>query len=401
MHGSVKARKVRALLCGTALLCIGATAEPDKPGVDYAGDAAALDKLIVENYAYEERWPGGKLPDSPALAAERAAVHDADSLLHYAEDRIATLADHHALTGSSFKDSWAIVPSYADLWVVEDKGGYRIDAVRVDSPAAQAGIHAGDRLIAVDGVPVAQAVDAYWKAYGLTAEGDDRAGYAARVLAAGRRDRPRHLTIAGTGGTRNVTLDNLYGPHPDRPALSVSTGKSGVVTIRFNNAIGDSATIAAFDEAMAKLPAKTRIVIDLSDTPSGGTTSIARAVMGWFVTRPTSYQMHQWPAEERETGIPRQWIEQVLPRAGKSHPRPVAVRVGRWTGSMGEGLAVGFAAMGVPVCGDAMAGLAGGVYDFSLPSSGMVVKFPAERIYTVSGQPREHFKPRPASACPA
>ena len=50
-----------------ALALIGTDAPPD-----YAGDAVALDRLIVENYAYLDRLPGGVLPDSPALAAERA-----------------------------------------------------------------------------------------------------------------------------------------------------------------------------------------------------------------------------------------------------------------------------------------------------------------------------------------
>ena len=60
------------------LLLVGAA---EAPKVDYAADAKALDRLVVENYAYTDHWPGGVLPDSPALAAERAAVHDRDSLL--------------------------------------------------------------------------------------------------------------------------------------------------------------------------------------------------------------------------------------------------------------------------------------------------------------------------------
>ena len=91
------------------LLVLSTVASAQGPAADYAGDAKALDKIVVDNYAYEDHWPGGELPDSPQLAAERAAVHDHDSLLHYAENRIASLADHHAITGSSFKDSWAII----------------------------------------------------------------------------------------------------------------------------------------------------------------------------------------------------------------------------------------------------------------------------------------------------
>ena len=121
-----------ALLLGLALAA-------EAPAVDYAGDAKALDKIVIENYAYEDHWSGGALPDSATLAAERAAVHDHDSLLHYAENRIASLADHHAITGSSFKDSWAIIPTYADLWVARRGGAYVIEAVRADSVAAKAG----------------------------------------------------------------------------------------------------------------------------------------------------------------------------------------------------------------------------------------------------------------------
>lgn len=369
---------------------------------DYAGDAAALDRLIFKNYAYAERLgPDGQLPESSQLAAERAAVNDRRSLLRYAEHRLASLADHHAITGSSFADSWAVVPSYADLWVVEQAGRYRIDAVRPDTPASAAGIRPGDDLIAVDGVPVAQAIAAFWTSMGVDAASADHREYAARVLAAGRRDRERRLTIRGAGGQRELTLANLYADAPPRPPVSVVDGRDGGVTIRINNSLGDQATIAAFDQAMAAMPPGARLTIDLTDTPSGGNTSIARAIMGWFVRAPTSYQVHRYPAEARETGIERQWVEQVLPRAGKSRPRPVAIRVGRWTGSMGEGLAIGFDAMGVPVCGDRMAGLLGAIYDFQLPASGLSFKLPAERLYAVNGQPREDFVPAPLERCGA
>jgi carboxyl-terminal processing protease len=97
--------------------------------------------------------------------------------------------------------------------------------------------------------------------------------------------------------------------------------------------------------------------------------------------------------EERETGIPRQWAEQVLPRPGKRHRGPVTVLVGRWTGSMGEGLAIGFDAIGAEVCGGPMAGLLGAIYDYRLERSGLVLKLPTERLYAVDGTPREAFVP--------
>jgi C-terminal processing protease CtpA/Prc len=378
---------------GIALLVALAPATAAPTAGDYAADAAALDQLIVDNYAYVERWPGGALPDSPLLKAERAAVHDKDSLLHYAEHRIASLADHHAITGSSFKDSWAIVPSYADLWIDLDGDFYVVGAVRDDSPAARAGIARGDRLVAVDGVAVAKAVVAYWAGLGLEIT-PDRAANAARVLAAGRRDRPRRLTVEHVGALREVTLSSLYDKPgtTDLPPVAVTKDAAQRTVLRLNNSLGDDATIAAFDAAMAGLPPNASLVIDLTDTPSGGNTTVARAIMSWFATAPTPYQVHSLPAEYRSSGIERRWIELVVPRTGKAHTVPPTVKVGRWTGSMGEGLAIGLKALGARVCGDAMAGLLGAIYDFDLPT-GLRVKFPAERLTAVWGQPREQVVP--------
>ena len=60
---------------------------------------------------------------------------------------------------------------------------------------------------------------------------------------------------------------------------------------------------------------------------------------------------------------------------------------------MGEGLAIGFAAIGARVEGDRMAGLLGAIYDYKLAISGTIIKFPAERLSAVDGTPREKFVP--------
>jgi C-terminal processing protease CtpA/Prc len=305
----------------------------------------------------------------------------------------AALADHHAITGGSFNDSWGLVPSYSDLWVEPEGDVWRISAVREGSPADGAGVRPGDSLVAVGEAPTGAAVVAFWADLGLEPTGD-RAGYAARVLAAGRRDRPRDLTIRdASGAERRLTLPNLYFAGPgERPQVSALEA-DGALVIRFNDSLGDGATVAAFDAAMAGARPGQPIVLDLTDTASGGNTVVARAIMGWFVDAPSAYQIHNLPAEERETGVPRQWIEQALPRPGKRHRGPVTVRVGRWTGSMGEGLAVGLDALGAGVVGDPMAGLLGAIYDHRLPNSGLVIKLPTERLYATDGTSREAFVP--------
>jgi len=84
----------------------------------------------------------------------------------------------------------------------------------------------------------------------------------------------------------------------------------------------------------------------------------------------------------------------VLPRPGRRHRGPVRVEVGRWTGSMGEGLALGFDAIGAELVGTRMAGLLGAIYDYRLEHSGLVLKLPTERLSHVDGTPREAFVPR-------
>ena len=361
-------------------------------GPDFRSAARALDAVILDKYAYLDKLPGNVLPHSEKLDREREGVVDAKSLLRYAEDRLASLADHHAITSSSFADSWAVIPSYADLWIVEHDGIYAIDAVRAGSPAAAAGIARGDRLISIGGVGTASAVAAFWRDLGLAVT-PRRAAYAARVLAAGRRDRDRQLGIQGApSAIRIVTLPSLYKDEHDRPLIS--TSPSDGATIRINNSLGDNRVIPLFDQLVAAIPPGTNLVLDLRDTPSGGNTVVARAIMGWFVNRARGYQVHNRPEEERATGIARQWIEEVLPRAGKHRDRLPTILVGRWTGSMGEGLAIGFAAMGASVRGDPMAGLNGSVEDIALGDTGISVKLPTERLMTVTGLPREDFRPQ-------
>lgn len=362
---------------------------------DVREDAVALEKLVNHQYAYLERLPGGRFALTPKLRAEAGTVASRRDLVRFAERALTLLADHHAITGASLRESWAVFPSYGDLWIERRGGSYIIEQVRKDSPAERAGVRNGDRLIAVGGVPTATAVASFWSDLGTTG-GGDRDGYAARVLAAGRRDRPRFLAVqSGSQPARTLDLPNLYSAKaPDRPVLS-ATREGGSLLVRFHDSLGDHATIAAFDRVMAKASSRQSVILDLTDTPSGGNTSVARGIMGWFVTKPTAYQVHNLPVELRETGVARQWIEQVLPRAGKYHPGRVTVRVGRWTGSMGEGLAIGFWAIGGRVEGTRMAGLLGAIYDHALPKSGLVVKLPTERLYATDGTPRETFIPRP------
>jgi hypothetical protein len=363
------------------------------PAEQARADALGLEAQINAVYAYPERLPGGRFQLTPTLRSEAEQVGDRRSLLTFAERALTLLADHHAITGASFSDSWAVVPSHADVWIEPVDGEFRITAVRSGSPAAEAGIAPGMSLLAVDSVPIAAAVSAFWSDLGADPQAQDGA-FAARVLAAGRRNAERVLLVRDAEGNgREHRLPNLYQIRNDLPPVSTAS-EGGALVITFNDSLGDSDTVAAFDAAMAAATPGQRIVLDLTNTPSGGNTTIARAVMGWFTARPMPYQMHFLPGEERETGIARQWAEYVQPRAGKHHGGPVEVRVGRWTGSMGEGLALGMSELDACVSGEVMAGLLGAIYDHPVGQSDVIVKLPTERLQSIGGLAREAFVPQ-------
>lgn len=358
---------------------------------EYRADANSFAQLVNARYAYLERI-GGRYALTPALQTQADAVHDEASLLAFLQHALALLADHHAITGRSLADDWATVPSFSDIWVEEQDGGWRVSSVRSASVAA-ASVRTGDLVIDVGGTAMAQAVADFWRDLGLSAPDAAHRAYAARVLIAGRRNREREFTLERNGLRLPMRLPSLYAARQDKRPLVSLTSDGGKWRIRLHDSLGEDATIAAFDATMTAIPSDAPVVLDLTDTPSGGNSVIARAIMGWFVDRPRPYQAHASPQEERRTGVPRMWAEYVLPRQGMHHSGRVTVLVDRWTGRMGEGLAVGLDALGFAVCGGPMAGLLGAVDDIRLERSGLVVKFATERLMTVGAVAREQFQP--------
>ncbi len=78
-----------------------------------------------------------------------------------------------------------------------------------------------------------------------------------------------------------------------------------------------------------------------------------------------------------------------------NYDKPVYILVNKWTGSMGEGIAIGLnTADGIKVIGTEMARLAGGMksIDFKNHNYGFQVSF--EKIFDVKGNPREEFVPK-------
>jgi C-terminal processing protease CtpA/Prc len=252
------------------------------------------------------------------------------------------------------------------------------------------------QLVAFNGIKIDNAIVPFL-AKTLKQDDTEARNYALRVLLAGKHsDNDRRITV----WTENTQRDYF----PDRPVnlLEHSAYENEIESriiagtigyIRINNRLGDNGVIAKFDSVLHSFKNTKALILDLRETPSGGNTIVARAIMGSFIKKEGFYQKHELPAEEHEAGIKRSWVEIVSPRKD-AYTKPLVVLVDHWTGSVAEGITIGFDALKrATIIGTKMAELNGAIYSFSMPNSGIGFSIPVEKLFHVNGKPRENFVP--------
>ncbi len=345
------------------------------------------------SYAYRDR------PDQPWLTWEtryRGAVQQADSKNAFSlvlASALSELHDFHAEVRSHVPDRWLPVPTFADLWAELDGSDAVVTAVRQGSDAERAGVRVGDQIVSVDGVALERALaDRLTPQAGSTDSAARQ--WALLSVLTGRAEQARVLVLKDRAGTlRTITLpvERRF----DRPAgaLSFRTLPGNLGLIRFHNSLGEQGTVTAFDAALLQLQGTKGLLLDLRDVPSGGDSAVALGIMGRFITTMLPFQRHRIP-HYGQADVERNWIEMVTPRGPFVYNAPVVVLVNHWTGSMGEGMAIGFDAMHrATVVGTPMAHLAGAVSDEKLPNTGADVAYPTEQIFHINGTPRQNWLP--------
>jgi carboxyl-terminal processing protease len=363
-------------------------------------DFSAFCDFVREEYAYfdvkKTNWDGA----CAFYAPRAAAATDRDAFVGVLERAMAEIYDHHAHLGTNTDRSPRLVPTQSQIFGTWRTGKAMVVAVRGESPASRAGMRPGMQVLAIDGEPVEGAVATLEPKF-LSAPDPVARDWALQLALAGHRERDVvRLSIKDANGTRDLTYAPVSTAQPTTLLSHKLLGDVGY--IRFNNSLGEDALVQAFDDALTMFSSARAVVIDLRDTASGGVSSVARGIMGRFVRAPMPYQRHEYVAEFRETGIRRIWVEYVAPR-DPLFAGPVVVLAGHWTGSMGEGIAIGLnATRNAPVLGEPMAHLLGALNQIELPNSKIPVRVPAEKLFHVNGTPREAFVPChvPAAGAP-
>jgi len=380
-----------------AFLCRDAPAQPLskqelQPNNKYGADFEEAWSFIRDNYAWldEKTIDWNRVYDHFIPLAENAENNtDFIALL---EQLIEQLYDHHAHLGVNTSSSPRMVPSGSDIWAEFRKDEVLITSVRSNSGAENEGVKVGMEIISVRGVPILKAIENRIPVT-ISEPGPEVLDWALKAVLAGYHDEPVQIEVRAGDQTKKMEFQpGLRDQTGDLLSMDILDKNTGYIQIQ--NSLGNVDLIRDWDRALEKLKDTDVLILDLRNTPGGGNSTVARGIMSRLISQTKPYQMHELPSEEREFGVKRIWVEQAAPRGPFTYTKPVAVLVGRWTGSMGEGLAIGLDGMKIAtVIGTPMAGLRGALYSHTLPHTGIEIRIPAERLCHIDGTPREEFVP--------
>ena len=348
-------------------------------------DVKTICEVVPQKYAYyESRAP--HWPETCERAEKEASSLDGTKgSLAILERMIDDLYDPHISLNTHNQYSPRLVPTGSDMWVERIEGNYIVSAVRRSSGAANAGIRVGDKLVSFNELtPSALALTRIHSGENNVTE--ERMTWAINAAIAGKRVALRNIKVLRGDNILSFTMDSPEVPQLNEPILYKNLSEN-LGYIRFNNSLGNSNSVLAFNTALNALRQTDGLIIDLRETPSGGNTGVAEPILGRFIEKITAYQrtvLLNGSAKDRK----------IKPSGSWTYDKPVIVLVGRWTGSMGEGMAVGFDGMQRgKVMGSQMAGLAGGTEPIKLKETGVSFNFPTYDLHHLNGTPRHDWTP--------
>lgn len=298
------------------------------------------------------------------------------------------LYNGHSSLSTNLNTSNRLCPSGSDMRVEKIGKSYFINDLRKGFGADLAGLKIGMQVTLFNGKPIDEQLMKFLPTF-TDQHTPKMYQYALDMLFAGTHDKQREITVNENGAIR--TFDPVsYGNRNE--LLYCKIIKSNTAYIKINNSLGNNNLISEFDKTLDSLLSYKNLILDLTETPSGGNSTVARAIMGRFTPQLMPYQVHEF--DEKDYDTERHWVEYVGPRK-QIFKGNVYVLVGYWTGSMGEGIAIGFDALNrATTIGTSMAGLLGAISNFALTETKIGFQFPTERLYHVNGTAREDFTPR-------
>lgn len=374
------------------ILCLGVIGCSNQPSssieskleFNLVDDVRSFCKVVPEQYAYFDARAHYWEETCKRAEKEATLLKSKSGSLEVLERMIDDLYDPHISLNTNNQKSPRLIPSGSDIWVDRIGGNYVVAAVRPLSGAAKAGVAVGDQLLNFNGMKPLELASTRIHS-GDTEPNEQRMTWAINAAIAGNRIDPRNLIVRRGDDKLSFEMDFPEVSHPDN-TISYETLSERVGYIRFNDSLGNSASISAFNEALNALRETKGLIIDLRQTPGGGNTDVAEPILGRFIEEERAYQRTVF-----RSGFSKN--RKVKPTGAWTYKSPVIVLVGRWTGSMGEGMAIGFDGMERgQVIGSKMAGLAGGTESIKLKETGLTLSLPTYDLHHINGTPRHYWE---------
>ncbi len=259
----------------------------------YRRDVDAAIRALQDRYVYlhdkHVDWERVML----VARREAATTRSKRDYVGVLEALLDNLYDSHATLKANTAHSPRLVPSGLDLWAEWRGATAVVTAVRPGFSADQAGIRPGMIVTMVNGVPIGQAAAARLGPAVRRPAPADALAWGLLSALAGRHDVPRRLRVRDASGYEDdVALDLAQhrrvddaGPEPLVESRRIITaGTTSTISLMFGsirlNALGDLASVPAFDSALAKLRDTRGLILDLRNTPGGGSTDVAEPILG-------------------------------------------------------------------------------------------------------------------------
>jgi carboxyl-terminal processing protease len=344
---------------------------------------------VNKNYAYFDQQQINWNKVKEIYQAQVKQITNYNDFIRFMETILNEFHNGHISLNTNLNSSNRIIPSGQDMFVQKTNEKYVVADLRKGFGAENSGLKIGDEIVLFNSKKVTEQVGQFLPKY-TNQHTENMYQYAVNMLLAGTHNVKRKITI-NRNGKQFIFYPDSIEIEKSQNLLDTKVLNTTTAYIKINDALGNLKTIEQFDKALDSFLQYSNLIIDLTETPSGGNTTVARSIMGRFVNKTLPYQQHEY--NENEFDTKRSWVEYVTPRKAQFKGK-VFVIVGHWTGSMGEGIAIGFDGMKrAKIIGTKMAGLLGAINGFMMSETKIGFQIPTERLYHINGTPREKYLP--------
>jgi C-terminal processing protease CtpA/Prc len=355
----------------------------------YQNDFEEFWSDINGNYAYlkEQNIDWIKVKEIYQPQTEKISTNS--EFIQLLEKVLNELYNGHSSLNTNLNSSNRLIPSGQDIYVEKINNKFIITDLRKDFGSEKSGLKVKMEITKFNGKPIYEQLNKFLPKFTQN-HTSKMYQFALDMLFAGTHNIKREISVLEDGIEKKYFPDE-FKHTPLNTLLESKIINKNTAYIKINNSLGNNQLILDFDQILDNFLNYKNLVIDLTETPSGGNTTVARAIMGRFIDETLPYQRHEF---DEQYDTKRVWTEFVTPRK-KQFKGKVYILVGRWTGSMGEGIAIGFDGMKrAEIIGTKMAGLLGAISNFQMTETKISYQFPTERLYQTNGKPREDYLPK-------